>query len=132
MMSICEPGRNASTPMLTMRPPLTTALTLPLTRPPSLQTLRILSQFCLRLGLFLGEDDHAFLVFEAFDEDFDFVADFEVFDVFEFVGGDDAFGFVADVHEHFAGTDFEDAAFNDAALAELATWISRSVPSFQS
>ena len=46
-MSICEPGRNASTPMLTVRPPLTTALTLPLMSPPSWKTLTIFSQFCL-------------------------------------------------------------------------------------
>ncbi len=39
--------RNASTPMLTRRPPLTTALTLPVMVPPSLQIVRILSQFCL-------------------------------------------------------------------------------------
>ncbi len=31
MMSICEAGRKASTPMLTSKPPLTTALTLPVT-----------------------------------------------------------------------------------------------------
>src|SRR5439155_19353320 len=44
----------------------------------------------LELGLFLGEDDHALLVFEFFNQDIDFVADFNGFDVFKFVGGDDA------------------------------------------
>ncbi len=41
-------------------------------------------------GFFLGELDHALVVFEAFEEHFDFVADLEVFDVVEFRGGDDA------------------------------------------
>ena len=46
-MSICDAGRKASTPILTSRPPLTTALTLPAMVPPSLQMVRILSQFFL-------------------------------------------------------------------------------------
>ena len=40
-------GRKASTPMLTIRPPLTTDLTLPLMRPSPSKTLTILSQFWL-------------------------------------------------------------------------------------
>ena len=72
----------------------------------------------LELGLFLGEDDHAFLVFEFLDEDIDFVADFDGFDVVEFVGGDDAFAFVADVHEDFLGADFDDGAFDDLACGK--------------
>jgi hypothetical protein len=28
-------------------------------------------------GLFLGEDDHALVVFEFFDQDIDFIADFD-------------------------------------------------------
>ena len=46
-MSTCEPGRKASTPTFTIRPPFTTLLTLPFTRPPSSKTLTIFSQFCL-------------------------------------------------------------------------------------
>ncbi len=68
-------------------------------------------------GFFLREDDHALVVFEADEEDLDFVADFDVFGLFEFIGADDAFGFVADVDEKFAGTDFEDMSLDDAALA---------------
>ena len=119
-MSICEPGRNASTPMLTVRPPLTTALTLPLMRPLVLEDLDDLVPVLVVGGLLLGEDDHALVVFEALEEHFDFVADLEVFDVIEFAQGDDALGFVADVHEDFARADFEDASFDDAALFELA------------
>ena len=46
MMSTWLPGRNASTPTLSMRPPLTTALTLPVMSPPLLKILTIFSQFC--------------------------------------------------------------------------------------
>ena len=82
-------------------------------------------------GAFLGEDDHAFVVFEADEEHFHFVADLEIFDVVEFRERDDAFGFVADIHEHFAGTDFEDAPFDDAALSKLARLdAARAVPAF--
>jgi hypothetical protein len=57
----------------------------------------------LELGLFLGEDDHAVLVFEFFDEDVHFIADFDGLDVVEFVSGDDAFAFVTDVDQGFLG-----------------------------
>ena len=39
----------------------------------------------LELGLLLGEDDHALLVFELLDQDVDLVADLDGLDVFEFV-----------------------------------------------
>src|SRR5581483_6969808 len=67
------------------------------------------------LGLFLGEDNHALFVLELFDQDVDFVADLDDFDVFKFIGRDDPFAFVADVHEHFLGTDFDDGSFDDFA-----------------
>ncbi len=91
------------------------ALTLPVMVPPSLQMVRMRSQFCLELGLFLGEDDHAFLVFELFDQDVNLVADLDGLDVVKFVGGDDAFAFVADVHQDFLGADFDDGSFDDFA-----------------
>ena len=129
-MSICEPGRKASTPMLTIRPPLTTALTLPLMRPPSSKTCGDLVPVLLVRGLLLGEDDHAFVVFEALEEDFDFVADFERLDVIKFAAGDDAFALVADVHQDFAGADFEDASFDDAAFFEVAHRLRHQYPAF--
>ena len=58
-------------------------------------------------GFLLGEDDHALVVFEFLEEDFDFVADFD-FLVLEFGGRDGSFGFVADVDEHDLRADFED------------------------
>ena len=118
MMSIWLPGRNASTPTLSMRPPLTTALTLPLMRPPSLKTLTIFSQFCV-LGAFSGEDDHALVVLEAFEQDFDFVADFEGVRIVEFAEADDALGLVADVDEDFPGADLQNVAFDNGAFAEV-------------
>ena len=76
----------------------------------------------LEFGLFLGEDDHAFFVFEFLDEDIDFIADFDGFDVIEFVAGDDAFAFVADVHEDFFGADFDDGTFDDIRQRQSGMW----------
>ncbi len=70
-------------------------------------------------GLFLGEDDHALVVFEFFEQDFDFVADFD-FLVLEFIGRDGSFGFVADVDENDLGADFENRALDDRSFAEFA------------
>ena len=69
-------------------------------------------------GLFLGEDDHAFVVLEAFEEDFDFAADFERFAVLEFAQADDALGLVADVDEDFIGAFLQDASLDDAAFGK--------------
>ena len=70
--------------------------------------------------LFAREDDHALVVFEAFEEHVDLVADVDVVEVVELGEGDDALGFVADVHEGFARAEFEDVAFDDGAFAEVA------------
>ena len=70
-------------------------------------------------GFFLGEDDHALFIFEFFEEDFDFVADFD-FLIFEFIGRDGSFGFVADVDENDLGADFENRALDDRPFAEFA------------
>ena len=94
---------------------MTTALTLPAMVPPSLQMVRILLPVLFKFGLFLGEDDHALLVLELFDQDVNFIADFDGFDVFEFAGGDDALAFVADVHQDLLGADFDDCSFDDFA-----------------
>jgi hypothetical protein len=58
------------------------------------------------VGSFLfGENDHAFVIFQFFEENFDFVTDFDVV-VFEFVRSDRAFGLIADVNDDDLGTDF--------------------------
>ena len=70
--------------MFTIRPPLTTDFTLPLIRPSPAKTLRDLVPV-LAIGRFLlREHDHAFVVLEALEQHFHFVADFERLDVFEF------------------------------------------------
>ncbi len=71
-------------------------------------------------GFFLREHDHSLVIFEPLEEHFDFVANLQILHVVKFGERNDAFGFVADVHEHFARTDFQDAAFNDAAFFEIA------------
>ncbi len=70
-------------------------------------------------GALAREDDHALVVFEAFEENVDFVADFEGVRIIELGDGDDAFGFVADVHEDFPGADLQDVAFDNGAFAEV-------------
>ena len=69
-------------------------------------------------SFFLGEDDHAFIIFQFFEEDFDLVTDLDVF-VFEFVGGDGSFGLVSDVHEDDLWLDFEDLTFDDGSFGEF-------------
>src|SRR6266568_59208 len=70
------------------------------------------------LGLFLGQDDHAVLVFEFFNQDINFIADLDGFDVFKFVGGDRAFALVTNIHENFLGTDFDNGASCDFACGK--------------
>ncbi len=70
-------------------------------------------------GFLFREDDHALVVFEFLEEDFDLVADLDFF-VFEFCARDGTFGFVSDVHQHDLWVDFEDAPVDDRPLAELA------------
>ena len=67
-------------------------------------------------GFLFREDDHALVVFEFFEEDFDLVPDFE-FLVFEFGDGDGPFGFVSDVDEDKVVLKFKDAAVDDTPLA---------------
>ena len=67
----------------------------------------------LELGLLLGENDHAFLVFELLDQDVHDVADLDGLDVVELVAGDDPFTLVADVHEHFLVADFDNGTFDN-------------------
>ena len=70
-------------------------------------------------GLLAGEDDEAVLVFETFEEHLDLAADGEVVGRAEFIDVDGAFGLVADVDHHLAGTAFNDAAADDRAFAEI-------------
>lgn len=70
-------------------------------------------------GFLLRKDDHAFVIFEADEKHLDFIADGDFGWVVEFGGRNGAFRFVADVDEKFAGTNLQDAAFDDAAFFEM-------------
>ena len=70
-------------------------------------------------GLFLGKDDDAFVVFEAFQKDLDLVPHFD-FLVFKLGNGNSAFGLVADVHQNDLGTDFLDGSGNDGTFTQFA------------
>src|SRR5450631_55076 len=61
----------------------------------------------LELRLLVRENDGAFLVFELLDEHVNLVADFQGLQIQKFVAGDDAFAFVADVHEDFVFAEFD-------------------------
>jgi len=72
----------------------------------------------LALGcLLFGENDHALVIFEAFEKNLDFVAEFNGFGFVEFRGGDHAFAFVSDIHEEFPWSDLKDVALDDASFA---------------
>ncbi len=72
-------------------------------------------------GLLLGKDDHAFLVFQLFDQDIDFIAELDGFNIVEFGAGNDAFTFVTDIDEDFFGADFNDSTFDNLARGK-AGW----------
>ena len=100
-----------------MRPPLTTAfLDLAHDAAAFVADGRMTFPVFLELGLFVGEDDGTFLVFEFLDEDINFLADFNFLDVDKFIGGDDTLALIADVHEDFLGSDFDDGTFENLAL----------------
>jgi len=74
----------------------------------------------LLLSRFLaGKDHEAVLVFQAFEEDFNLLADGQIVRGAEFAQIDGAFGFVADVDHDFARATFDDAAFDDGSLTEI-------------
>ena len=79
----------------------------------------------LVLGAFLGEDETPLLVLLLLDQGLDLVADLnhvERIDVVldgEFLGWDDAFGFVADVEEDFVPVDLDNGSGDDVAVVEV-------------
>ena len=70
-------------------------------------------------GFLTGEDDHALVVFEAFEQYVDFIAHVDMVEVVELADRDDPLGLVADVDEDFARANFEDVAFDDGTLTEI-------------
>ncbi len=73
------------------------------------------------VGLAFGDDDEAVVGFDLFEEDGDFIADF---DILHFLGipfageGEDAFGLEADFDDDIIAVDVDDFAFEDGAVGE--------------
>ncbi|OQB94978.1 MAG: hypothetical protein BWX84_00094 [Verrucomicrobia bacterium ADurb.Bin118] len=63
----------------------------------------------------MGEDHHAILVFELFNEDIHLPADLHGVNIHELVDGDGPLAFIADIHQHFLGADFDDGTGNNFA-----------------
>jgi hypothetical protein len=76
-------------------------------------------------GAFLREDHHAFIIFEAAEEHFHLVSNLEILRVLELGKRNDALALVTDVHEHFAGSHFENVPLDDAPFSELAQMMHR-------
>ncbi len=111
--------------MSTMRPPLTTSMTLPVTTPSESFDLLDRAPGALVLGALLGQDQTTLLVLLGLHEGLDNVADgdhVERIDVVldgEFLGGDDAFGLVADVEENLVTIDLDHGAGDDVTVIEV-------------
>ena len=91
--SICEPGRNARTPMSTARPPLIRSMTRPMTTLLLGVGLLDLVPDLHLLGFFAREDDVAFAILGALEQHVDDVAGLHgdlAGLVDELVDGDDA------------------------------------------
>ncbi len=75
------------------------------------------------LGLLAREDDVAFAVLGALEQDVDGIAGLHghlAGLVHELVDGNDAFRLVADVHDDFGWRDFENGALHDLAFRDVA------------
>ena len=70
-------------------------------------------------GFLAGENDLAVLIFEAFEKDLNLLTDSEVVRGAKFIQIDRAFRFVADIDHDFAGTTFDDAAFDNRAFLKV-------------
>ncbi len=66
-----------------------------------------------------GEDDLTIFVFEAFEKDFDLLADGQIVRGAKFAEVDGALGFVADIDHDFAGAAFDNATFDDGTFLEV-------------
>ena len=70
-------------------------------------------------SLFLRKDDHALVVLETLEKHFNLIPHFERLDVVELRRRDHALRLVADIHEHFAWPDFQNAPLHNAAFFEV-------------
>src|SRR5213079_2839110 len=70
-------------------------------------------------GFLLRENDHAFVVFEPLEEHVYFITDLEILDVLKLGDRNPALGFVTDIYQHFAWTNFQYPSLDDAPFAEI-------------
>ena len=90
-MSIWDPGKKASTPnRSTTDSAFDAALQLAGDSRPGIVGFLYVVPDAHEIGLLLGKDDLAFLVFDVLEKDLDLLADFDVFGITEFLDGDDA------------------------------------------
>src|ERR1700739_3161223 len=106
--------------MFTVRPPLTTAFTLPLIKPSPSKTLTILSQFCLWAAFSLDRTTipSSFSSFSSSTSTSSPTSTSPMSSNSE--AGDHPFGFIPDVHQNLPRPDFQYTAFYDAAFFEIA------------
>src|SRR4030095_407337 len=67
----------------------------------------------------LREHAHAFFVLQPLQENIDLVANLERLGIFKFAQRNDTLGFISDIDEHFAWTNFQNLPFNDASFPEV-------------
>ena len=115
--AICDPGRNASTPMRsTTTPPLIFLTSVPFDRLVALVGDADRLPHAHEVGFLLRQDDRAFLVLEVLEEDLDFVAGLEVGQVLELFERDRPFGLEADVEDDHVVADPENPGLDDLAF----------------
>src|ERR1035437_1725149 len=73
----------------------------------------------LLFGLGFAQDDFAIVVLDLFQHDFDGIAGLQGRQIPEFLAGNEAFGFVADIYKHFIIADFHHFAGNDGTFLEV-------------
>ena len=123
-MSTSEAGRKPRTPRSMIRPPLTTSITVPSTGSPDSAAASILRHAFSNRARFLERIEPSVLVLLGEDERVDLLAEAHLLAGIDgladrqLAGGDDPFGLVADVDQHFVVVDPDDVAGDDIAFLE--------------
>jgi hypothetical protein len=115
-MSMCDAGRKESTPMLTIRPPLTLARTRPEAMEPSGKPGENVVPVLLLFGLVERNDGIPVLVLELLEENVDGGTDLQFAEIDELTRRDHSLGLGADVDDHVVLADFGDNTRDNSAL----------------
>src|SRR5205823_10787651 len=67
----------------------------------------------------LREHHHAFFVLQPLQENVHLVTNLQRLGIFKFAQRNDALGFISDIDEHFAWTNFQNLPFDDASFPEV-------------